>query len=98
YSTSAVEPEGRWATAATGTAYRPSRTARRGNAAQVQRRLYMAFSWRSGWAALLPLMLALALAPAAFAQSSSTEERVRDLERQVEQLKAEIAAMKSGGE
>jgi hypothetical protein len=58
----------------------------------------MAFSWRRGRAALLPFGLALALAPAAFAQSSSTEERVRDLERQVEQLTAEIAAMKSGGE
>jgi hypothetical protein len=57
----------------------------------------MAFSFRRGWAALLPLVLALLLAPAVFAQSGSTEERVRDLERQVEQLKAEIAAMKSGG-
>src|SRR6185295_13545200 len=55
----------------------------------------MAFSFRRF---LLPLVLALFFAPAAFAQSSSTEERVRDLERQVEQLKAEIAAMKSGGE
>ena len=57
----------------------------------------MTFSFRRGWAALLPLVLALLLAPAAFAQSGSTEERVRDLERQVEQLKAEIAALKSGG-
>ena len=57
----------------------------------------MAFSFRRGWAALLPFVLALLLAPAVFAQSTSTEERVRDLERQVEQLKAEIAAMKSGG-
>ncbi|HEY7214144.1 MAG TPA: hypothetical protein VIC28_05900 [Thermoanaerobaculia bacterium] len=57
----------------------------------------MAFSCRRFWTALLPVVLALALAPAAFAQSSSTDERVRDLEQQVEQLKAEIAAMKSGG-
>jgi hypothetical protein len=57
----------------------------------------MGFSFRRGCAALLPLVLALVLAPAAFAQSASTEDRVRDLERQVEQLKAEIAAMKSGG-
>ena len=58
----------------------------------------MAVSFRRGLAILLPVVLALVLAPAAFAQSSSTEERVRDLERQVEQLKAEIAAMKSGGQ
>ena len=57
----------------------------------------MAFSLRRGCVALLPFVLALALAPAVFAQSGSTEERVRDLERRVEQLKAEIAAMKSGG-
>lgn len=44
------------------------------------------------------LLLALTLAPTLLAQSGSTEERVRDLERQVEQLKAEIAAMKGGGE
>jgi hypothetical protein len=58
----------------------------------------MALSFRRCWVALLPFVLALALAPAAFAQSSSPEERVQELERQVEQLKAEIAAMKSGGE
>jgi len=57
----------------------------------------MAFSFRRGWAALLPFALALFLAPAVFGQSGSTEERLRDLERQVEQLKAEIAALKSGG-
>lgn len=56
----------------------------------------MAFSSRRGLAILLPLVLLLAVAPAALAQSGSTEERVRDLERQVEQLKAEIAALKSG--
>ncbi len=57
----------------------------------------MIFLFRCGGAAVLALVLAVALAPAAFAQSSSTEERVQELERQVEQLKAEIAAMKSGG-
>jgi uncharacterized small protein (DUF1192 family) len=55
----------------------------------------MPFSSRRIWVALLPFVLTLLLAPAAFAQSGSTEERVRDLERQVEQLKAEIAAMKN---
>jgi hypothetical protein len=55
----------------------------------------MIFSFRRGGAAVLALVLAVALAPAVFAQS--TEEQVRELERQVEQLKAEIAAMKSGG-
>jgi len=55
----------------------------------------MAFSFRRIGAALLPFALALALAPALSAQS--TEERVRDLERQVQELKGEIAAMKSGG-
>src|ERR671914_2496192 len=95
-STSGVEPRAGWPTAPTDPAYRPSRTARRGNAAQVQRRLYMAFSFKRGLAALLPVVLALLLAPAAFGQS--TEERVRELERQVEQLKAEIAVMKDGGQ
>jgi hypothetical protein len=47
---------------------------------------------------LLMLILALVLAAAAFGQSGSTEDRVRDLEKQVEQLKAEIAAMKGGTE
>jgi len=55
----------------------------------------MAFSFRRIGAALLPLALALALAPALSAQP--TEDRVRDLERQVQELKAEIAAMKGGG-
>jgi hypothetical protein len=55
----------------------------------------MPFSWRRIGAFLLPLLMVLALAPAAFAQS---EERVRELERQVEQLKAEIAAMKGSGD
>ena len=55
----------------------------------------MIFSCRRGSAVVLALVLAVALAPAVFGQS--TEERVRELERQVEQLKAEIAAMKSGG-
>ena len=45
---------------------------------------------------LLAFVLALLLAPAVFAQSGSTEDRVRTLEQQVEQLKAEIAAMKGG--
>ncbi|HEX9941555.1 MAG TPA: hypothetical protein VGG03_06050 [Thermoanaerobaculia bacterium] len=44
------------------------------------------------------LVLALVLAPAVLAQSGSTEDRVRDLEEQIEQLKAEIAAMKGGGQ
>ncbi|HKI02314.1 MAG TPA: hypothetical protein VKK31_10055 [Thermoanaerobaculia bacterium] len=56
----------------------------------------MPFSFRRIGTALLALTLALALTPALFSQS--TEERVRDLERQVEQLKAETAAMKGGGE
>lgn len=55
----------------------------------------MTFLSRRGGAAVLALVLAVVLAPAVFAQS--TEERVRELEQQVEQLKAEIAAMKSGG-
>ena len=59
----------------------------------------MAFSLGRGLAALLPLVLALILAPAVFAQSGATEEqRVRALEQQVEQLEAEIAAMKSGSQ
>jgi hypothetical protein len=57
----------------------------------------MRFSFRRFRTALLPLVVVFVLAPAAFAQSGSTEERVRDLERQVEQLAAEIAAMKSAG-
>lgn len=57
----------------------------------------MALSWRRGLRAVLPFLLAFALAPAVFAQSGSTEDRVRDLEKQVEQLKAEIAALKGGG-
>jgi hypothetical protein len=55
----------------------------------------MAFSWRRGAVAVF---LALVLAPAIFAQSGSTEDRVRDLEKQVEELKAEIVALKSGGQ
>jgi cell division protein FtsB len=47
---------------------------------------------------VLVLVLALVLAAAAFGQSGSTEDRVRDLEKQVEQLKVEIAAMKGGAE
>src|SRR4051812_8892530 len=43
---------------------------------------------------LAAFALALVLAPAAFAQSGSTEDPVKDLQRQVDQLKAEIAAMK----
>src|SRR5262245_47449095 len=57
----------------------------------------MALSWRRGLRVVLPLLLARALAPAVCAQSGSTEDRVRDLEKQVEQLKAEIAALKGGG-
>jgi hypothetical protein len=45
---------------------------------------------------LAAVLLAFALASAALAQTGSTEDRVRQLEQQVEQLKAEIAAMKSG--
>ncbi|MEA2601456.1 MAG: hypothetical protein QOF89_2448 [Acidobacteriota bacterium] len=45
---------------------------------------------------VLMLVLALVLAAAAFGQSGSTEDRVRELEKQVEQLKAEVAAMKGG--
>ena len=45
---------------------------------------------------LAAVLLALALASAALAQTPSTEDRLRQLEQQVEQLKAEIAAMKSG--
>jgi len=53
-----------------------------------------------GIAFLAAVLLVLALAPAVFAQSTaqSTEDRVRRLEQQVEQLKAEIAAMKSQGQ
>jgi cell division protein FtsB len=47
---------------------------------------------------VMVLVLALVLAAAAFGQTGSTEDRVRDLEKQVEQLKAEIAAMKGGDE
>jgi hypothetical protein len=43
---------------------------------------------------LAAILLAFLLAPAVFAQS--TEDRVRQLEQAVEQLKAEIAAAKSG--
>src|SRR5215218_10689887 len=43
---------------------------------------------------LAAILLAFLLAPAVFAQS--TEDRVRQLEQEVEQLKAEIAAAKSG--
>jgi hypothetical protein len=43
---------------------------------------------------LAAVVLALVLAPAAFAQSGSTGDPVKDLQRQVDQLKAEIAAMK----
>jgi cell division protein FtsB len=57
----------------------------------------MIFFLRRGGTALLPFLLALVLAPAVWAQSGSTEERLRDLERQVEQLQAEIAAMKGAG-
>ena len=57
----------------------------------------MALSWRRGLRAVLPILLALALAPAVLAQSGSTEDRVKELEKQVEQLKAEIAALKGGG-
>lgn len=47
---------------------------------------------------LAAMILALLLTPAVFAQSTghSTEDRVRQLEQEVEQLKAEIAAAKSG--
>jgi hypothetical protein len=49
---------------------------------------------------LAAIVLVLALAPAVFAQSTaqSTDDRVRRLEQQVEQLKAEIAAMKGQGQ
>src|SRR5262245_27004978 len=55
----------------------------------------MDFSCKRGGAVVVALLLAVALAPAAFAQS--TEERERDLERQVEQLKAEVDVVQSGG-
>ncbi|HSG41478.1 MAG TPA: hypothetical protein VLE27_17685, partial [Thermoanaerobaculia bacterium] len=61
----------------------------------------MPFFTCRGWRSLVtPLALALAMicGSAAFAQTGSTDDRVRELERQVEQLRAEIAAMKSGGE
>jgi hypothetical protein len=44
---------------------------------------------------LAAVLLAFGLTSAALAQTASTEDRVRQLEQQVEQLKAEIAAMKS---
>src|SRR3954467_1185631 len=47
---------------------------------------------------LVAVLLALALAPAALAQTASTDDRVRQLEQQVEQLKAEVAAMKAQGQ
>ncbi len=57
----------------------------------------MVLSWRRLGAAWCPLLLAVALSPASFAQPGSPEERMRDLERQVEQLKADIAALKAAG-
>ncbi len=47
---------------------------------------------------LAALLLALALAPAALAQTASTEDRVRQLEQEVEQLKAEVATIKAQGQ
>jgi hypothetical protein len=56
-------------------------------------------SFQRGISFLAAVLLLLVLAPAVFAQSAqSTDDRVRQLERQVEQLKAEIAAMKSAGQ
>jgi hypothetical protein len=51
--------------------------------------------FQRGITLLAAVFLAIVLAPAALAQTASTEDRVRQLEQQVEQLKAEIAAMKS---
>ena len=53
-------------------------------------------SLQRGITFLAVAVLLLALAPAAFAQGASTDDRVRRLEREVEQLKAEVAAMKGG--
>lgn len=47
------------------------------------------------WAPFLMLVLMFSLAPALFAQS--TEERVKELERQVEELRAEVKALENGG-
>ncbi|HEY9422393.1 MAG TPA: hypothetical protein VIW92_13330 [Thermoanaerobaculia bacterium] len=61
----------------------------------------MPFFMPRGWRSLVtPLAFALALTcgSAAFAQTGSTDDRVRELERQVEQLRAEIAAMKNDGQ
>jgi cell division protein FtsB len=55
-------------------------------------RFYRGFTWLAAFA------LALFLAPSAFAQSGTAEDPVRDLQRQVDQLKSEIAAMKGGGD
>jgi hypothetical protein len=51
-------------------------------------------SLQRGISFLMAVLLVLALAPAVFAQAASTDDRVRQLEKEVEQLKAEIAAMK----
>jgi hypothetical protein len=53
-------------------------------------------SLQRGISFLMAALLALALAPALLAQS--TDDRVRQLEREVEQLKAEVAAMKTQGQ
>jgi hypothetical protein len=58
----------------------------------------MALSFRRGSAVALWLVLSLVFSPAALPQSGAPEERIRDLERQVERLEAEIAAMKEDGQ
>jgi cell division protein FtsB len=52
--------------------------------------------YRRGITLLTAVLLAILLAPAVRAQSGSTDDRVRRLEQEVAQLKAEIAALKNG--
>jgi uncharacterized small protein (DUF1192 family) len=54
--------------------------------------------FQRGITLLAAVLLAIALAPAMLAQTAPTEERVRRLEREVEELKAEVAAMKAQGQ
>ncbi len=51
-------------------------------------------SFQRGITFLAVAVLVLTLTPAVFAQGASTDDRVRQLEREIEQLKAEVAAMK----
>ena len=52
--------------------------------------------FQRGISFLMAVLLVLALTPALFAQS--TDDRMRQLEQEVEQLKAEVAAMKAQGQ